>query len=272
MTSKFDRCHEITARWEGGWSDHSRDPGGKTNWGVTQATLSKYLGRSATTTEIRSLTKAKAEIIYKEMFWAPVGGEELPPGIDLCVYDFGVNSGPSRGVKSLQTAVGVKADGWVGEETLKAIDRKDRRELINTLCDRRLAFMKQCRGKDGKLLWPTFGKGWSRRVADIRERALRMAGAPVSSKNSVPLDVPPGGTAKAEPAAPVEQKVSTEQKVGGAAAAAGTATVILGPVAGFWRDNKDVLADPIFLGVAGILVAVILFLAFRKAKPVEIES
>lgn len=270
MTSKFERCHEITAKWEGGWSDHSRDPGGKTNWGVTQATLSKYLGRAATVTEIRELTKAKAEVIYKEMFWAPVGGEDLPPGVDLCVYDFGVNSGPLRGVKSLQTALGVKADGWVGVETLKAVALADRRELINTLCDRRLAFMKACRDADGRPLWPTFGKGWSNRVADIRRRALAMAAGAAPPRTEV--KVPDGGTAKALPAPPVEQTVSTEQKVGGAAAAASGAAVVLGPVAGFWRDNKDVLSDPTFLAVAAVLVAVVVILLLRKAKPVEAEG
>lgn len=273
MSSKFARCHEITAKWEGGWSDHSRDPGGKTNWGVTQATLTKHLGRPASTAEIRNLTKAKAEDIYKEMFWAPVSGEELPPGVDLCVYDFGVNSGPSRGVKSLQAAVGVKADGWVGEATLQAVEKLGRRELINTLCDRRLAFMEQCRGSDGKLLWPTFGKGWANRVADIRARALAMsAGIKPSDTQATLTPAPIGGTAKALPAPPVEQTVSTEQKIGGAAAVTGGAAVVLGPVAGFWRDNKDVLADPTFLVVAAVLAVVVVVLVLRKAKAVEVES
>lgn len=270
MSSKFERCHEITAKWEGGWSDHSRDPGGKTNWGITQATLTAWLGRPATNQEIRELTKADALKIYQKNYWDRIGGDRLPPGVDLCVYDFGVNSGPSRGVKSLQTEIEAKADGWVGPETLKAIALHDRRDLINALCDRRLAFMKQIQGADGKLLWTTFGKGWSNRVADIRKRAMAMAAGGLQPEMGP--KVPEGGTAKAEPASTVEKIVSTEQKVGGAAAAASGVAVVLGPVAGFWRDNKDVLADPMFLGVAGILVAVVLFLLFRKAKSVEVTG
>jgi lysozyme family protein len=101
----------VTAKWEGGWSDHKADPGGKTNWGITQATLSQYLGRPATATEILALTKAEAQIIYQKPYWDRMLGDSLPPGIDPCVFDFGVNSGPSRAVKSLQAALGVKADG-----------------------------------------------------------------------------------------------------------------------------------------------------------------
>jgi len=264
--SNFDTCHEITAKWEGGWSDHSKDPGGKTNWGVTQATLSKHLGRPATATEIRNLTKADARNIYKNMFWDVVGGDELPPGVNLCVYDFGVNSGPSRGVKSLQTALGVPADGWVGEKTYKAAAKANKRELINTLCDRRLAFMRSIRDKDtGAKLWDTFGKGWQRRVEDIRKRALAMVGSGVAQPLGL-LDVPDEGTAKALPAPPVEQSISTEQKIGGGA---GLATIIATPIASFWRENSDLFTNPVFIVVVVILVAIVGVLVFRKPKLVE---
>lgn len=260
--SRFEECHNITKVWEGGWSDHKKDRGGKTMYGVTQATLSDWLGRPASAAEIRNLSMATALQIYRKNYWNKVSGDSLPPGVDLCVYDFGVNSGPSRAVKSLQTALGVKADGWVGVETLKAIVLEDKRDLINLLCDRRLTFLKSL----GSDQWATFGKGWSRRVADIRKRALAMqAGTEQAPKPIVSEE----GTAKGLPPAPVEKTVTTEQKVGGAAAAASGAAVVLGPVAGFWRDNKDVLADPMFLAVAGVLVAVVVFLLLRKAKPVE---
>ncbi|TCR64700.1 glycosyl hydrolase 108 family protein [Bosea sp. BK604] len=253
--SNFNDCHEITARWEGGWSDHKADPGGKTMYGVTQATLSAWLGRPASDSEIRNLSKATALQIYRKNYWDRIGADNLPPGVDLCVYDFGVNSGPSRAVKSLQAAVGAKADGWVGKETLKAIVIEDRRELINALCDRRLAFLKSLP------TWKTFGKGWGNRVADIRKRAMAMAAGGVQPEMGP--KVPEGGTAKALPPPPVEKTISTEQKVG-----AGS-LVGAGAVLGFWRDYKDVLTDPAFIGVLLVLGAVAAFLLWRKAKPVE---
>lgn len=274
MIDKFDACHAITAKWEGGWSDHPSDPGGKTMYGVTQATLSEWLGRPATGAEIRSLTKQQALAIYRDRYWKRVGGDQLPPGVDLCVYDFGVNSGPGRAVKSLQAALGAKADGWVGELTIEALRNVNLREIVNTLCDRRLAFLKSIRDKDGNLLWATFGKGWGNRVADVRRRALAMAtGAPQPQPNLRDISViGPEGTPKAIPAPPSEKTVSTEQKVGGAAAGTAIVVTTLGPLAGFWRDNKDVLTDPVFVVVALILTAVIVFMLFKRPASVEEQA
>lgn len=270
MLNKFDFCHAITAKWEGGWSDHPADPGGKTMYGITQATLSAYRGRPVSDAEIRTLSRAEAASIYRDRYWKPVAGDELPAGVDLCVYDFGVNSGPSRAVKSLQAALGVKADGWPGKLTFDALRSLDPRSLIEDLCDRRLAYLKTIKDKDGNLLWKTFGKGWANRVADIRKRALALAAG--TPQPSVGPAVPPEGTPKAVPAPAVEKTVSTEQKVGGAAAGAAVVVTTLGPVAGFWRDNKDVLSDPIFLAVAAVLAAVIVFMLFRKPKTIEEQA
>lgn len=266
MLDKFDACHAITAKWEGGWSDHPADPGGKTMYGITQATLSQYLGRPATATEIRSLTKQQALAIYRDRYWKCVSGDQLPPGVDLCVYDFGVNSGPDRAVKSLQTALGVKADGWIGELTLAALRNRNPSEVIRALCERREAFLR------GLPTFKQFGKGWMNRLSDVRLQALRMArGSSVVSTSADPI-APEGGTPKAIPAPPAEKTVSTEQKVGGAAAGTGAVILVLGPLAGFWRDNKDVLSDPTFLAVAGVLAAVTLFMLFRKPKTVEEQA
>jgi len=260
MTSKFDVCHAITAKWEGGWSDHARDPGGKTMYGITQATLSAYYGRPASVSEIRGLTKDTAKAIYRSEYWDKIAGDVLPPGVDLCVYDFGVNSGPSRAVKSLQAALGVKSDGWVGEITMAAVRKANPRKLVGKLCDRRMAFLEKLDTFDD------FGKGWTNRVNDIRARALAMASGSNPMAAAPPAAIPDSGTAKAEPTPVVEPTISPEQKIGGTA---GAVAVVLGPVAAFWRDNKDVLADPLFLAIAGLLAAVVVILLLRKGKPVE---
>jgi lysozyme family protein len=259
----FEKCMKITSAWEGGWSDHNRDPGGKTMYGITQATLSEDLGRPASVAEIRNLSELEARRIYRKRYWDRISGDKLPPGIDLCVFDFGVNSGPDRAVRSLQAALGVTADGWVGPLTLAAIYHQPTRELVQTLCDRRLAFMKVAKDKKGKRLWPVFGKGWGNRVADIRARASRMSvGATVDAPAflALPLD-----NAKAFPAPPVESAFSADQKVGFGAGLLGLA----GTFASFWRENSDMLADPKFLMVAGVLTAVVAFLLCRKPKLVE---
>lgn len=253
--TKFDTSHAITAKWEGGWSDHKADPGGKTNWGITQATLTTYLGRAASAGDIRNLTKSEAKQIYKKLYWDRVTGDDLPPGLDLAVFDFGVNSGPSRAVKALQSILEVEPDGWIGDETLQAIKESNLILLINQYCDRRLAFLK------GLKTWPVFGKGWSNRVADIRVRALELAQGQEVAPPEVVVQTPKG-----TPETPKEQTISQGQKL---AIGAGTATAVLAPAASLWRENKDVLTDPMFLVVVGVLAVVVLVLSLQRAKKAE---
>lgn len=257
LNDKFDRCHAVTAVWEGGWSDNKKDRGGKTMYGITQATLSAWLGRPASVAEIRGLTKQTALAIYRKNYWDRVSGDELPAGIDLVVYDWGVNSGPKRAVVALQSILGVEPDGWVGDKTLRALKLCNVAEVIQSMHERRMAFLKGL----GKEQWAEFGKGWTNRVNDIRKKAFAMAERRPAPP-APPSVVAEEGTAKAVPPTPKEQTVSTEQKVGGA-------VLILGPIAAFWRDNKDVLTDPTFLAVLALLAAVAAFLLFRRAKSAE---
>jgi hypothetical protein len=95
--SNFDKCFKFILQFEGGFTNDPKDPGGPTNLGITQATLSAFIGRQATIAEVKALTPAKAAPIYRGKFWDHVNGDNLPVGIDLAVFDFGVHSGPSRG-------------------------------------------------------------------------------------------------------------------------------------------------------------------------------
>lgn len=171
MKGNFSACHAITAKWEGGWSDHAADPGGATKYGITIHTLSKWRGRSVSKEEVRNLTRPEAERIYKAWFWDEVKGDELPSGLDLVTYDAGVNSGPARGAKWTQGALGVAADGRIGPATLKAARTANARLAVQHATDARLKFVM------GLSTWKTFGKGWGNRIGDIRARALVMAGA-----------------------------------------------------------------------------------------------
>ena len=105
--------------------------------------------------------------------------DELPPGLDLATFDLAVNSGPTRAVKMLQTALGVEADGVVGPVTLNAAREADVPQAIRRLTKARLGFL-------GRLAtWPVFGLGWRRRVLAVEQEALRLASLPSSSSRNV---------------------------------------------------------------------------------------
>lgn len=165
----FDRIMDEIFRHEGGYVDHPSDPGGATNMGITIGTLRDWRGRAVTKQDVRSLTKAEAGEIYRKRYWDAVCGDELPSGVDLCAMDSAVNSGPSRGARWLQRAVGADADGKIGTKTLAAADAADPITTVQRMCDDRLAFLK------GLGTWGTFGRGWARRVESVRSEALALA-------------------------------------------------------------------------------------------------
>lgn len=189
----FERVKSTLFAHEGGYVDHPSDPGGATNWGITIGTLSNARGYRVTKQDVKDLTKEEATLIYKARYWDSVKGDQLPSGVDYAVYDYSVNSGPGRAGKELQRVVGASVDGVIGTETLDRVRTcgKTSREIIIEICDRRLAFMKRLKH------WRTFGKGWSRRVSDVRLKSLSYAANSPITDHATP-DVPPTPKAKPE--------------------------------------------------------------------------
>lgn len=183
--SRFDICLDEVLRQEGGYVDHPSDPGGATNMGITHKTLARWrmvspwwnLPKSA----VMELQRPEAAKIYRASYWDRIRAGQLPAGLDLALFDFAVNSGPDRAIRTLQAELDVAADGQIGPLTLGAVETYSNRKglgvLIGTLCDRRLAFLNRLP------TFATFGRGWTSRVASVRKAALAMAGtaAPINT-------------------------------------------------------------------------------------------
>lgn len=169
MRDTFDRVMQHLFAHEGGYVDHPRDPGGATNMGITHNTLSAWRGRRVSKADVRNLTKREAMDIYRAQYWNTIRGDDLPAGVDYAVFDAAVNSGPARAAKWLQEIVGVRQDGIVGAITLDAARKMGAAVLVNKFCDRRYAFVRSLS------TWNTFGKGWTRRIAEVRAVALDLA-------------------------------------------------------------------------------------------------
>lgn len=157
---------KLSTNNEGGYSNHPRDPGGPTNHGITIGTLSAYRGRTVSIAEVKALGLAEANAIYEANYWRPIMGDRLPAGLDYAMFDFGINSGPSRAVKELQAILRTKdksvgVDGVMGPKTLGAIETWDTADLIRRLCNARIAFCKKLK------TWKDFGRGWSYRVLGV---------------------------------------------------------------------------------------------------------
>ena len=169
MQNNFDACMAKVFASEGGYVNDDRDPGGETNFGISK--------RSYPNEDIRNMTKARAALIYRRDFWNAVKGDELPAGLDLVAFDAAVNSGPSRGAKWLQSAIGVAADGRIGPQTLAAA-RTAPSTAIDRACNARLGWLRTLS------TWKHYGNGWTRRVEGVRDLAHDMFAKPAKPNTS----------------------------------------------------------------------------------------
>jgi lysozyme family protein len=243
-SARFEEALARLLRHEGGYGNHPSDPGGPTKFGITLADYRRYLKADATAADVRAMRREQARTIYRERYWDALRCGELPAGLDYALFDYGVNSGTGRAVRALQRLLGLAADCRMSDALLDAVRGQDAEALIARLCDQRLGFLKRLS------TWPVFGKGWARRVADVRAAALAMAQAGRAPARRAPAS----DDRPAEPVAPVKARAA--KAVAGGLAAAGAVAV-------HWA--QQVGARPLVVaGIVAVTVALIAigYLAF----------
>lgn len=231
---------------EGGYTNHPADPGGPTNYGITIFDYRKYVKPNATAEDVKNMKLAEAKGIYRAKYWDNQRCDSLPLGVDYATFDYGVNSGVGRSGKVLRRLLGLPDNtSVVTQEVILAASKRDPKALSAAICDERLRFLQSLR------TWPTFGKGWGRRVAGVKAVSIRMAGG--QAEVPAPTVIPTKGKGSA-PINKNGQKGSAGGTVvagGGAAATQHDPTVIIVilivtvALAGFvwwfwhWKQKKD---------------------------------
>lgn len=164
---KFSRWLPHILKHEGGYVNHPKDPGGATNKGIIQATYDGWrVKQKLPKQSVKFITDDEVAAIYRRDYWDAIKGDDLPLGVDYCIFDFAVNSGVTRASKYLQSALAITTDGVVGPKTVSAAASVNPASVIKNVCRARINFLK------GLSTWPTFGKGWQRRVEEVEFTAL----------------------------------------------------------------------------------------------------
>lgn len=155
----FSTAFEKLLKHEGGFSNHKDDRGGATRYGVTEAVArdADYRG------DMRELPLDLAQRIYKDRYWDAVQAENLPEDVRYIVFDSAVNSGVIQAAKWLQRAIGVKDDGIIGPQTIRAANAMHPEALKRKILAQRLRFMATLAN------WPAFSRGWANRISDLLE-------------------------------------------------------------------------------------------------------
>lgn len=117
---RFLNIVESTLIYEGGFVNDPDDPGGKTNFGISQ--------RSYPNLDIQNLTRQQSiDIYYHDYYLKYQFNKIVEYKLAQRVFDFGVNAGPARSIKLLQnaankTGANLKEDGLIGPLTLNAVN------------------------------------------------------------------------------------------------------------------------------------------------------
>ncbi|WP_338847319.1 glycosyl hydrolase 108 family protein [Massilia sp. W12] len=180
MEADFETALQLVLVHEGGFSNHPQDPGGATMKGVTLQVFQSYFGADKTVDDLKNISQAQLEQIYRSGYWDKCSGDALPAGLDYAMFDFAVNSGPGRAVKFLQKILGAQQDGAMGPATLSLVAAANPADMINQLCDARQAYL------ESLSTFATFGAGWSKRVRDVRQQALDMLGGNAPASQAAP--------------------------------------------------------------------------------------
>lgn len=156
---------KIELRFEGGKDDDPIDPGGRTNQGIIQRVYSSWRKKKGLPPrDVFVMEDNERDEIYFQNYGRLVRFDELPPGINIVVLDGGINSGPAQSIKWLQRALGLGADGVLGDRTLEAvINHPDHDALVASICDQRMKFLRALK------TFYHFGGGWSSRVNQLKK-------------------------------------------------------------------------------------------------------
>lgn len=185
----FERCHEFTAKWEGGLSDVKEDRGGITNYGVSlvflQGVAREYPGlvkalgimTPVNAETIRRLTPKQAKGLFRYEFWDKPGFGDFPEPLALVCYDCAVNSDVARSVRLLQEALNkhgakLQVDGAVGPKTRAAVAQLPRGWVTPAALlhvELREGFYKKLASANASQ--KVFLAGWLNRTKDLK-RAL----------------------------------------------------------------------------------------------------
>ena len=178
MPSVDEMITDILKR-EGGFVNHQNDRGGATKYGITQKTLSAYLGHAALVSEVENLSVDVARDIYERNYYIAPRIDRLPEPIQAFIFDCAVNHGPRRAIKFVQSIYNqletdpnkqIAEDGAMGPNTRKAAEITQQRMgvfFLKALLEERRNFYKTIVDADDSQR--VFLAGWMNRVDEFEQ-------------------------------------------------------------------------------------------------------
>ena len=153
--ASFDIAQKYVAIKEGVYNSSTKDNGnynsGKagvgelvgTKYGVAAFTLSAWLGRPATKSDMMNLSYETALKIFKKNYWDAIGGDKLKnQSIATLLYDGAINQGVGAMQGIVATALGMKVSIPFQQTVIDAINslkKAKEEEIFNKIGELRIA-------------------------------------------------------------------------------------------------------------------------------------
>jgi lysozyme family protein len=170
--SNFRRCVDIVLTQQGGFFADPNNPGAATQFGISLDVLKDWRkDQNLTSGDVGKLRPEEAREIYRTRYWNVLRCDDIPAGVDLVVFDFGVDTDPGRSAKMLQQVVGASADGSIGDATIAAINAASPADVVRDMSNRRLEYYRALPNAASSII------NWSNRANAVEKSALDMISA-----------------------------------------------------------------------------------------------
>jgi len=95
MRENFEKALNFVLKWEGGYSNDPRDPGGLTIYGISMKSHPNAVKKMDELWKQGKKQEALniAKEIYRKNYWDKIKGDDLPFPLDFVAFDTAVNMG-----------------------------------------------------------------------------------------------------------------------------------------------------------------------------------
>ncbi len=193
----FITANMFTQKWEKGYVNHPKDPGGATFNGVSLRFLKQtgidvngdgHIDARDILTLYQRNDQATVDRIFFNAFWRDPGLDRFPSlQVQTVLYDTNVNTGRTQSAKCLQRGLNfvasrtsLKVDGIIGAKTLALANELLKSKglaVAHAFLEARQEFhnllVKNSPYDDGRDYRP-FAKGWRNRVDDLRRYVSKL--------------------------------------------------------------------------------------------------
>ncbi len=175
MPITLDEALQFTLKWEGGFTNHPKDPGGPTNFGIIQRRYDEYRDwKKLKRQSVKFITKAEYIEIYDKFYWDPVRSQWLQGPLGLALFDTAVNMGVGGAMTRLHKALNLPIKSVWTQAISDVIHQSDQTKIAIEICKMRIAkrYARVSQRKDQVV----FLRGWLNRDNALMVKVKSLAG------------------------------------------------------------------------------------------------